>query len=385
MNRHGRKGSITLEAALVLPIVIFTFVALLHFAKVSYVKQRIYSDLMASAHAMAVETYVMDKTGLVDSQQRLYQEGASGVSKAQAGVSAVGDLKGMVEDDGDITKWFQDFKDLENATDFRAFGTGAQRLVEEGTQIASKMGQYMSTLVYAYEELAENGALELRRAAVAYSVDGLNGQVAEVMAARHMKAQMTQERLAAMDIQGSLDFRGSHMMMPDDTVTLEVSYQVSLPFAEYIGSTREEIEQSVTVRGWTGSYDTGEVKKPKTASEKRVFYVASRTKKDNPTGYKYHQYSCLRKPLQVSDYATEVSIGKRALCDYCRDHFYDENISDDTPVYFTSENSKIHLNHQCTRIYNAQVEQVTIEQILEDHGSACKKCLGDNWGIRNEN
>lgn len=66
------KGSLTVEAALVLPIFVFAIISIIYFIKIVYIQESIQYAITETANEIATYAYILDNGEIIDAQQDIH-------------------------------------------------------------------------------------------------------------------------------------------------------------------------------------------------------------------------------------------------------------------------------------------------------------------------
>ncbi len=388
MNRRYR-GVMTIEAAVVFPFVMLVLATLLYMAKVIYIQDQVHSALMTTAHELSVDLYAVDKIGLTDIQQSAYREGATSLgslSEAQSDITTSGSEIVSVVDQavGDVMA-FQIPESLDGNVDWEggqeSLVDQAKKVVTNGPAMITAVSENIQTITSVIKSLYSQGAGHLTNIALMEMVDLANGVVAKELSEVMMYQQLPKTYLSKLGVAngGELDLSMSSVMLYDDTITLVAVYEIDIPFGQdwLIGNI--PVMQKVTVRSWTGSYGSDEIKQriAKDSSEtEKIYYIST----GDSSNHSYHVLTCLKKPLTISTYHEEVEEKGRKICSYCNNHF---TAKDHDEVYFTSSKAAIHLKDTCPIVCAKGIIAVTEEEAINVYGrQPCKKahCVAELKG-----
>ncbi len=374
-----KSGVLTIEAALTLPLVMIALVSVLFFAKVFYIQDQIHSAMTKVAHEMSVDAYVVDKLGFVDMQQEVYIVGATDIGNINDAAVDVANQKEVmltevhrVTDYGyELKDWWGEAGSISPNQTFIDTCKDAVALVNKAPELVESVSGNMTGMMDAIEYLINESVNSFKNVAAMEVVDFSNGVVAGQMSKAMFRHYIEDEQLVAWGITEGVDFSLSTYMMPDDTVELVGAYLIDLPFGHEWFGEGIPVFQKVKARAWTGSYDSGEEKHRQEPEEdetkEEIFYIATASE----ANHSYHYYQCLVKPLKTSTYHEAVSIEKRKICLYCKDHC--EVGSEEMTVYFTGERSKVHLSEDCPRIKSVAIEAVTEAEAISRGYDMCDR------------
>lgn len=247
-KRNRKKGSITVEAALVLPIfilVIYTFGMVM---KLIYVHDMMQQALTETAEDIAVAGYVYEQSGLLEVQRHL--------DKA-------------FKDQPDLNEEFQTMT-LDVGSELELVSTQASQgfavVKNEGTDLISKFKNLQTTIIGLSESFTSMYS----------SIQGFVDQVTvnSLLAPDYIKAKsyvggavtkmqfrryLTNDQLKVLGIKGGirgLGFKRSQLFYEEgdqqDLIFLVMDYEVSIPsFMNLLSEVK--LVNTVKTRGWTGA------------------------------------------------------------------------------------------------------------------------------------
>ena len=382
----NRRGAISIELAIVMPLLIIVIMVLVGMMKIYYVQDQIHSALVRSAHEMAVSQYAPSRFGVTDSLQEIYQQNRN---IAEASTTNIGLIKEHIQAlrvtqeqllnyGSDL--FFQENLDEEETTTSSSNHVSVllakmEKILREGPGQVGQMIEETSQMMNLSLSVLEDGRSTIAAIGLVEGLDYLDGIMANALTKTMVNHTLGDEVMKNLGIDwGQIDFSRSSMMLHEDTVTLVADYRVVMPlFGVYQASTIP-LHQSVLARAYTGSYDASDSVSRYESSEKTKMYYIALTSTGN---HSYHLLTCLRKTLFESNYHKEIEVAGRDICAYCASHY--EVTDPFMKVYMTSSSSKIHLSDRCPRVYSQKIQEVTEAWAL-DHGyDPCNKkgCVVD--------
>lgn len=385
MNR--KRGSLTIEASIVLPLLIVAIAAIIYMMKVYYIQDEVQSAMTKVAHEMSVHAYAVDKVGIVDLQQDVFSDAASDLSNLESAtrsvmsqgevvISNIGGMTDFASNTFTTMQTIPEIKDIGNIIELVAV---VQEVVEVAPVMVDGIKENMISFIDGIKGLMEEAGAGIGGVVKYEILDFSNGVIAKSIARSMMKNYISDEQFEAWGVFSGanyIDLDDSNMMLIDDTIEIVARYKIKLPF---LSSMTEgfPIYQTVKVRAWTGSYDYNEKKvRAKVDVEEDEEDVDKDEDEENTRYYistdskagSYHILSCLRKELNTGTYKDTES---RDTCKYCQDHF---NVTgDDMSVYYTSATSKIHYSPHCPKVYSASIKAVTKEWAEANGYTPCGK------------
>jgi len=369
MVMSRRKGALTIEASILLPLVIVTLGFILYFMKVFYIQSEIDGAMTRMAHDMSVYAYAFDKTGLVDAQQEAYLDAYASrayKSSVEALIKSV-DMPsfGHNQFNLDPILGIQDEPVAKND----ALGWKSVELAIQMDKIHNQLSNLISEINRHYEVALTHA----KGLAISEVMDFSNGVVAAQISEAMFENYLEEEQLRAWGVssgKGVIDFSASTMMLYDDSINIVARYRIDLPFGGFIKDGLP-IYQSVKVRAFTGSYDGNTSMRKIKVPEDPLYFIATASSEN----YSYHVYSCLVKDLFEGTYS-ELVVDEGALCMYCKSNYtlpFSQSEKEKYPVYYTSKTAKVHLSKHCPRIRAIEIEAVTKQEAEAKGYQPCKK------------
>ncbi len=376
MNRHKtlkrnlQRGSVSIEAALVIPFTMIVFATILYFSHILYVENLIHSNMMMVSHKVAMTGYVFDKVGMVDYVQQEYQAGDEVIGDKIEQVDKINATLGSLkENSGDIISFKNDFENtvnrIRNGNSLVQTGKDVIALTGQFVNVKQNIGKDVEKLLEQMKELLTINGADLQGAAKSAGIVFFSNIISSNYAKMQFNKIISDKQLENMRV-SNLKIIGGAYMIPDDTVSFTYSYDIFIPFITDYTDRSYKVRRSVIARAYTGSYDSKEVHKKRKIKINKYVYVAT----GSVTNSCYHVLSCLRKPLQSGSL---YELSSRSVCEYCKKHN-----KKGSKAYYVSKNSKIHYNRHCPRIYSKKIKKMTEEEAKEAGYRPCQKrgCFG---------
>ncbi len=364
------KGSVSIEAAVVMPFILLVFAVLLYMSHILYVENLIRSNMVLTTHELAVSATVLDELSLVDDLQEKYQAGDEIIgqswekySKVSTVVSGSGDRLDDVFSAKD--EIFAEISSLDRKSNIREVAESGIRIIDEFLKVKTEIQGDVAVFLDGIKFFLHNGKSMVLDGGFAAGVCFLDELMLKNYALVKFHSLISDENLRQLKVSNFKIITGRYMI-PDDSVELSYSYDVYIPFITDFFDEKHEIRGQVLARAYTGSYDSKDVKSKKKSDGKSYVYVAGASSFNRC----YHVYSCLRKPLES---ASSFSSLGRTECKYCKEHY-----TRGFKVYFVSGKSKLHFDKKCPRIYSRNVKKLTIDEAKKLGYRACMKkgCTG---------
>lgn len=243
MENRREKGAMSIEAALILAIFLLGYTAIISAASFIRAQMIIQYSISQAAKEMSSYCYLVSKTGIMDDSHRLNGEAGSFKEDTDKVIDTVVKLydaidsgssaiSGQVQEIAECTE-LDDFvssaTDLTNVTqdEFNKMNSAATNMMETGQAYFSNPKQILKGIA----SLAKDGALSaaksyiiaapISRAMVKKQIDlyPMDSQGRDVL-----------ERLGVVDGMKGLNFTGSSLFNDGETITVQVSYSIKIPF-----------------------------------------------------------------------------------------------------------------------------------------------------------
>lgn len=359
-----KKGSITVEAAMVLPFFVLAIYTLIMFMKIIYVHGMIQQALVESAEDIASFGYIYEQTGLLEIQQSMdgYAQAAQEENQAVA--------QGFEE----LVETMKTSSLLKPVTmDSISGGDPNAPLLIRLRQTIDNVRNFADEAISIYDQLNSFIQLLLEYNPIKnLSLQGytiVRDEVGNVVSKQVFKKYLTNEELLLLGVVDGvkgLDFKQSKYYYSDgddnDAILLSVNYTLSIPS---IMNLLKEIKlvNTVKTRGWTGEGKDSnlpeEVPQPKEEQPS-----TSTSKTDSKSEPKENESS------------SKDSEPKKKV-----DSEEKKKEEDDEVVFVLSKApSKVTIYHMssCPKLHRGRVAVEHSE--LDDNDSVCERCKG-NGGI----
>ncbi|MCR4434863.1 MAG: TadE/TadG family type IV pilus assembly protein [Clostridiales bacterium] len=248
-DRH--KGSMTVEASLVLPVFISAVLTMLFLIKLAYIHEVIQHALSETADEMAASSYIYYMSGVFKTYEELQEEVKNKAVPAKEHIAAVLDSLGELKKN--------DSGDGEDGGE-----AGSSRGTGNAGKAAESAAESFKKLINAAGEISQNPLQELK--SIGYLIaegafDDLRTELYIPIARLDMKkyltagvlkdAQTRLEKLNVVDGFDGLDLSESEFFEGEDKdIDLIVKYKVNIPVPFKIFP-RLQMVQRCVVRAWT--------------------------------------------------------------------------------------------------------------------------------------
>ncbi|TCT11648.1 TadE-like protein [Natranaerovirga pectinivora] len=378
MKQKLNKGSLTVEAALVLPIFIFAILFISYFIKVIYIQENIQHALDQTATHLATYAYAYDKVELKDLQQQAYKK----YSKESEDIKE--DVYGIIESGIDI---FYDIHNIWNLGEAAEEPgsinelNGADDLSglinnysSQVTQIMSEIKGTVSNLISNITNLGQgiNIILNHKDEVLAYGkkdgfeyiINTIGMQSAKTIFKSYINDDSLKNYYVVNGFKG-LNFSNSQFMLENDHIDLVVTYKLELPIPIKIINNINLI-QRVKVRAWTGYNYENNIEDDNLEEVFRVYVSKSAIENELETIYHTNEL-CRYINIQIIVTAFK-EVKERDPCNVCAD---EDEVSDEDIVYVTNGGRVYHMDENCFTI-NRTISYLPLEELVNPR--ECKTC-----------
>jgi hypothetical protein len=379
MKTDYKKASLTVEAALALPIFIFAVLFVGYFMRVLYIQENLQHALDQTANQMAVYANVYHKMGLKDVQQEVYAHYKAGSGQIdQIMDEVIHNTYGIVDSFqnllhlGDSKIKVEKPKEVEKYSEGQGLKEQIEAYIKQTTQIIEEVTQTTSQLYEAIHGLSENikTILVHKDQLGAYAkqdgfeliIDTIGIQGAQQIFKTYLNEEEINKYYIVNGYKG-LDFGRSQFMLENEDIDLVLTYRIKIPIPLKIV---EEIPlmNRVMVRAWTGNH-YGSSSQP-ALEELEMVYVA-RSALESEVSVYHTVASCyhinrISQPLLLSQVKDILP------CELCVKDL--DNLPDHKTVYITTRaGERFHIDQQCSAI-----TRYVLTVPLGDLGEKAREC-----------
>lgn len=377
------KGSLTLEASLVLTVFLFAIFSLLYFVKIIYIHEQIQFAISEAAEEMSVGAYILDKTEILDLQQETY-------------LKAKGNLENLENDFNDLTDSYNETisgvnglinyksetnninidlnnKSLDSLYVEEQSGSIADELVEQKDKLSGVVQSSYSTMSQLIDFLtfiAEDSKQIITSVGAVPGMEIVNNAAGTKILESIIGTYINDENYKNWGIIGGragMDFSESRFMLEDDDITIVVHYKIKIPFLSDAIKPLEII-QGVKVRAFTGNGNfNGKLNKKNSPNkeDKEIVYITK-------SGKKYHSdRNCRYIDVKIMAVPYGQIKNSKRICEVCEKEGI--VLNDNTIVYTTSSSNIFHTDKSCWTIYR-DVIAITKEDAIKEGYTPCSLC-----------
>jgi hypothetical protein len=380
------KGSLTVEAAMVLPIFLMSILSIIYIIKIIYIHENVQYSLSETANEMSTYAYVLEKSKILPTQQQIYSN-AIKENDEQNIINNSYALYEIIENASSYTSVntsYEDivFEDISNTSNLNVFINSYTNTIKEiknkiinNTEIAfaslNKIMDSIDSMLKGVQGLLINECLQ-------EGFEVINNYVGSKIAEDILSNYITDEEYKKWYIvngKDGMDFKNSKFMLEDEDIDLIVNYKIAIPIP-FPGIKDINMMQRVKVRGFTGNRkyynfaeeneDNNEVEQSDEGdydSEDEIIVYSVNDKI-------YHLYiTCLNNTTIEEGY--DRSKHKAKLCERCSKDIDDNEIK---IVYHTPNGTKYHVDKFCTQIYSEDIKELTLKEAKKLGMKLCKNC-----------
>lgn len=370
------RGSLSIEAALVLPIFLFAIFSLAYIIKVIYIQEQVQFAINEAANEMAIGTYLLEKGGLLDLQQETYNQATSNIEVTVDAINTVLDtIDGLTEyttnnaQEQTVVEWSPYNEDDTAISKLNHISKNLRALKDQIQTEVIKVYTGISETMDAIRVLTEDSKQMITSLGVVPGIQVMNNVIGSKIAAHLVNGQITDKDyndFHIIDGKKGIDYFKSSFCLNDDDLTIVVSYQIEIPF--FKGMIKPiNMTQAVKVRAYTGNGNfNSQAEKSYGDKEKQdIVYITK-------NGTKYHTIrSCRYIDVKVKETTYQRVKDHKAICEICAKEL--DELSNNTIVYSTDASDIFHTSKTCWTI-SREVISVTESEAKENGYTLCSKC-----------
>lgn len=247
MNNEKQKGSLTVEAAIVIVMFIFGYVAIANISNFIRAQMIIQYSITQAAKEISAYCYIVSKTGLMEDSARLGEEAASAKADADEVIATMDKLFQTVENgaetitnetekitfDGDWEATLEGIENVENLTQEEY-----QKMVDAANVMMDSAEEYFGNPKQILKGLVSVAKDEGFQAIKSYAIAA---PISKILVKKQIDAYTDDKDapdiLARLGVVGGMDglnFMGSTLFNDGKTIIVSVTYtmKVELPFIE---------------------------------------------------------------------------------------------------------------------------------------------------------
>lgn len=393
------RGSLTVEAALVLPIFLIAVLTMIYIIKILFIHETVQYSLNETANEMATYAYILEKSEILNAQQDIYKTSRGKVQETGAHLGNIIDeaqtLYNAVEGAGTYlggmnpkpTSTLEDMPKKASLGEFmRAYADHIKGmktyLVEQGKGAYKHMGDMMTSLEYVLTSMDST----LTHAFLAEGLELTNNYVGTQIARELLKGYISKEQCKKWHIVGGMkgfDFTRSRYMLANEDIDLIVQYDLAIPIP-IPGIDQVTMVQRAKVRAYTGNGNHQVQREGATPNvpENKVNVgeqesEAEDREKENRIVYHiqgssvYHTFrSCIQKISYPLAYEPKY---KSKLCKLCAKDVDYNTLEVIYQVPSEKGTNRYHVVSPCSKHYSKNVREIPLS---EAHNlRECGKCI----------
>lgn len=370
-----KKGVLSIEAALAVPIFILAILAVSFFIRVAEVQETIHYAISDTAAVMSHGAYILTKSGAIDKQNEIYQEALAIEAYALAPINSVseGIASGI-----SISPGFSQF-------DFQITGSNilefAENFISQVGQGQSELNQFIDgvmTFVSEALSLADGFVTSAEGIIESYGPAGLvesaNGFISGGIAKALVMTHIGDENLSRYGLKGDIDFSKTDFMLNGKDIVVIARYEIDIPFASGMIPPVSMTDQ-VRVKAFVGNQNY------KTAYSREEAYDTDEEEDDvivyvTDHGHRYHE-QCTCRSISIQAYPVMYGsiTGNISFCQTCSSSA--EGLIPTSMLYSTLSDSKYHIDPECCRI-NRDPRAMTKTEAIAAGYTPCGICSGSD-------
>lgn len=363
-----QRGSLTVEAAIVLPIFICAVLTIGFFTKIVYTHEIIQHAITEAVNEMASSSYLYYTSGVQDIDNTVDSELEDKKQRSQEHLDSITDCYKELNDSiGELKSNSQNIYEGLGKGDIGGIVESIDGINSHGKNIKDNVEEVQSVI----KDIAEDPKSEMISIAALIAKTGYDkGKTAignQLIGYYVSKRGLTDERLKRLNIE-KLDFSKSSYFKGDEDIDVIVKYKVDIPlpikFVSYI-----QIVQRATARAWMGGddgYSGSDTDKDNSDAKDKVIKVYVSTK-----GSRYHRFGCYQifKEIEALDLQDAKKMGLEP-CEKCDPPF---NSKMKYTVFKTSrsDDGKYH-KEGCNHLFK-EIKEMDLEDAVKEY-TRCKTC-----------
>ncbi|WP_105619059.1 TadE family protein [Vallitalea okinawensis] len=334
------KGSLTVEAAIIMPLFILSIFTLIMVMKLIFLHDMVQSALTETAEDIAAYGYVYDTSELLDVQKSMddyFEDSFDYMDTSESLIHKSNILIGQLE------SAIQELQKEEvNYTEPASIWDQISSLKDEIYAWMENISDYSQSIINYAEEMTHNN---LFKSALNQGYLYTKAILSDVIIKNIFKSYLINEELIKYGIKDGLkgmNFTESKLFYSeagtDDLILLVVQYEVNLPsFMKVLDSV--QLTNTVKTRGWTG-VGRDDLVKAGINNESRAGNVEDEELSDDTivyifkTGTKYHLADCPRLNITYSikseEEAKDQGYSKSKRCGHLIEHGDDVLVTKNT-------------------------------------------------------
>lgn len=362
--KHSLRGSITLEAAIVVPIFLMILLALLGLIQRIYIHEKIQYALDETLQQMTITSYIMEELEITSKLSTSYQSARIEESKFYPYISGTQAFIEQLNGQKDKLSGFALSKTSVNIQDPQNIN------VANFEQLYVVMNEVIEGILYLTEDVDKLFANMLK----AKGIEILNAYITASLTKGMFYDHFDDASLLKLGVKNGmsgLNFSKSSALLEDKYIHLIVEYQLGDNVIDPLGGLigiDTLIIQEAHGRAFIGQgLDFSKVKQSEKLDDGRYVYIAASLK-----GECYHVLECLQVPMTQSYYQDEQH---RQVCEVCLKKVGLSRDGDSVWYPTGSATAKIHFDSRCYTMYVPADKILFDEAILQYR--PCKKCIKD--------
>jgi hypothetical protein len=362
------KGSLTLEAAIALPIFIVVILGVSFFIRVVAIQETVHYALSEAGAILSDSSYLVSKTGMIDIQHTAYETALIREANYQFNeTNLANQINTLIAEPAiDLPAFPEVSVDVTGANIIEFTDNWLNSIVQVRNQFSDFLSSIMTLSETVYQSIGyvyEDSSLLISNQNQSDYISAVNGFLVGKMAKLIMKSYISDTELRALGVEGGyagMDFSKSSYMLSGNDIILSVQYQVRVPFfsdiiPEFFMTDTIRIRAFIGNQNYLTSYMTKQGAEDDT--DKQTVYVTR-------DGARYHiDADCFHIHIEAKPIAYGGIYEPIDFCETCSGAAGEMSQYD--MLYKTDSDSKYHIDSNCCRIVRnpvaISVDEATIE------------------------
>ena len=372
------KGSLTVEAALVLPIFIMVILSLMYIMKVIYIHENIQHSLSQTANELATYSYILDKSKIIDAQQEIYRNSRTSDSENIYGqienvYNSIKSGSSYINDEIKVDTIFVDSSTTTNLDSIDNFIKSISKIKELVENNSQKMYKSLESMLDSVDNILKNFRNTIVTSSVHEGLAVANNYIGSEIAKKILDNYISDKEYKKWYIIGGkkgMDFSYSKFMLDNADIDLVVKYRLKIPIPIPVIDSIS-MTQRVKLRGWVGNDSIYSIN----AQDQSVSSDEDKLTDDDivycvKNSNVYHKYLTCVNNIVIPEIYNKTK-HKYKLCERCSRNVDDKTIMF---VYHTPNGEVYHVDNRCTQIHS-DIIQMTVKEAKAEGRHLCKNCI----------
>jgi len=379
-KRKYIRGSLTIEAAIILPIFLLVVLAISFFIRVVNIQETVHYSMAEAASILADSAYIVTKTGIIEIQQTGYETFQTREATYEENQMLIMSQLNNLTAEPEI-----ELPEIPTVT----FDVGGSNIIEFASNWLSEVDQFRGEFLSFFdaiiafgEAIYENMSFVLEDITLLFSdqnqseyISVANGYLAGNIAKLIMSSYISNEDLEALgliDGYNGMDASKSSYLLDGEDIIIAVSYQVRIPFfpdilPDFTMTDSIRVKAFIGNQNYKTSYITSQSEDDSNEDDEmsQIVYVTE-------NGARYHiDANCFHIHIEAKAILYTDILEPIDFCETCSAN--SGSISQYTYLYKTDGDSKYHIDPNCSRIIRNPVG-LSKEDAIRQGYTACLDC-----------